>query len=123
MKFLLLPNEPLIDLNLGGLILESTNRAELGGYFYDYFRNRDDRIVGVRCWLDDDALGEKSIFKSFCNDKRVSIHEEKHCVDVLFDSIHVSSLERNELKLDSAQDFGGMEVVQSGQTLGILFTL
>ena len=123
MKILLLPNESPIDLNSSGLVVESTNRASLDGYFYDYFHDFTDAVVGFRYWLDGDTLTEKSIFRFFANDGRVLFDDKKCCVDMLFDSNHIHFRVQNKLKLDSAQDFGGIEVVQSGQSVGILFSL
>jgi hypothetical protein len=95
----------------------TTDDINLGGCFYDYFRNNNGIIVGVRYYLMENVLFEKHpIYVNFIDDERFFFNQEEMYIDILFDVKNI------DLTLDFVQDFGGESFIKNGNYFVICFS-
>ena len=97
---------------------------DLGGYFYDYLRNADGSIVGIRYWLlEGQSSGIQIVFSQFRADSRFLFSLTEGFVDFVFEERDATLLRNAELSIDVAQDFGGECILGYSNHYGIEFYL
>ena len=109
---------------LGGSSGEaSVADISLGGVFYDYLRTADGSNVGVRYHVSEEVIfSDHPVFKQFLTDRRFSFCAGEH-VDMVFHDRDADALQRGELNIFVAQDFGGESVIRQEGGLSIAFEI
>lgn len=97
---------------------------DLGGYFYDYLRNADGSIVGIRYWLLEGLSSSiQIVFSQFRADSRFLFSLAEGFVDFVFDEWDAALLRNGELSIDVVQEFGGECVLSCSNYYGIEFCI
>lgn len=95
---------------------------DLGGFFYDYFRNSAGAIVGVKYWiLGAPQFDSHPVFSQFLEDERFIFDSVSQYVDMVFDKRDAPALRKGELTADVAHHFGGERVIGVDNDFGIEF--
>jgi hypothetical protein len=95
--------------------------ANLGGSFYDYFRNQFGVIVGLRFWANDiSSFSTHQIWRRFEKVSGIRMDPKSRFVD--FYLVPESEIALS-ITIDGAQDFGGESVWRKGGKLAIRFDL
>lgn len=97
--------------------------ASLGGFFYDFLKSEDGALVGVRYWVDDQgpSVLKHPVFAAFVDDDRFAFNPSAGYVDIVFEHSSVAALRHGKLSVETVQEFGGDQVVRTGDFLGIAF--
>ena len=121
MRYVMWPTHLAVPSN--EVVVQRTE-IDLGGYFYDYLRNSDDSIVGIRYWLLEGLSSSTQIvFSHFRTDSRFLFSLTEGFVDIVFDERDAALLRTGGLNIDVVQDFGGECVLSCSNHYGIEFCI
>lgn len=94
----------------GGEVWKELPLSPLGGFFIDHIVDPEQRVIGLRYWLDTEFM-PASVLARFRSDERFTFAKDGNFVDILFD-VNASKVSTGN-QIEILQDFGREVALQA----------